>query len=198
MDIEDELQRNIFSQTRDKSFIDKLVARSEVDAVREIVKNRHLSREQVLELFYLVLGTEAKLVNYGANDRYVMLKFYVWIREFVKAAELLYDYEDDLEHKNITCRVCSLRIGDGCSCVVSRPVVFLTVRTKQNLVNAERYVEHCAKFLVDLYLNIARTSLSLGGTGFLEILKNKYEISYPNLPRSSDGPVSKDVMSARI
>ena len=41
-------------------------------------------------------------------------------------------------------------------------------------------MEHNVKFLVDLYFNLARTTLSKGATGFLEILKNKYEISYPN------------------
>ena len=40
-------------------------------------------------------------------------------------------------------------------------------------------MEHNIKFLVDLYLNIGRTSLSVGATGLMEILKNKYEIVYP-------------------
>ena len=40
-------------------------------------------------------------------------------------------------------------------------------------------LEHNAKFLIDLYLNIGRTSLSVGVTGLLELLKNKYELVYP-------------------
>ena len=197
MDIESELQRSIFSNTRDKSFIDKLIARSEVDAIRDIVKNRHLTREQILEMFYLMLGIEAKLVNYSANDRYVILKFFVWIREFVKVAELLYDYEDDLELKDRTCVSCAKEVGKGCVCVVPKRSIALSDRTKKNLLNAERYIEHGAKFLVDLYLNIARTSLSLGATGFLEILKNKYEITYPNLPKVSDGGDEKNFMGVK-
>jgi hypothetical protein len=61
-------------------------------------------------------------------------------------------------------------------------------RCKQLLYNNERLIEHNAKFLIDLYLNIGRTTLSLGGTGFLETLKNKYELTYPNQPGLNTSP----------
>ena len=69
----------------------------------------------------------------------------------------------------------------------------LSDRTRKLLSNNERLIEHNAKFLIDLYFNIARTTLSLGATGLLEILKNKYEIAYPNgqiqqhLPQEKQG-----------
>lgn len=161
---EDNLQKNMFSDNREKSFIDKLLAKEDVDKLRELVKKPKLKRDELLELLYLLGGTEAKLLNYGEWDRYVILKFFVWIREFIKIAELLYDYNDDLKKKE------------------KHGKFKMNKRTKQLLYNNERLMEHNAKFLIDLYLNISRTTLSIGGSGIFEILKNKYEISYPQLP----------------
>ena len=42
---------------------------------------------ELLELLYMCIGTEAKLVNLSDWDRYVVLKFFVWIREFIKVVE---------------------------------------------------------------------------------------------------------------
>lgn len=46
--------------------------------------------------------------------------------------------------------------------------------------NIIRDYEHNVKFLIDIYLNIARTSLSVGGKGIKEMLTNKYEMQYYN------------------
>jgi len=186
---EQQLQNAMFSGSKEKTFIDKLLAKEDVDRLRELIKKPKLKREELLELLYLLGSTESKLLNYGEWDRYVILKFFVWIREFIKVAELLYDYTDDLERKENTCSSCTkFKKGylsgdeDVCTCEVFKTSIMLTKRTRQTLYNCERLVEHNAKFLIDLYLNISRTTLSIGGTGLLEILKNKYEIAYPQSP----------------
>lgn len=159
---EKRLEENLLSQNTERTSIDKILARNEVERVKELVKKDKLTRSELLELLYMCLSTETKLLNIGSWDRYVILKFFVWIREFIKIAELMYDHKEFLEkkHKN----------GE----------YQLRERTKQILENNERLIEHNAKFLIDLYFNILRTTLSLGATGFLEILNNKYEINYPN------------------
>jgi len=181
---EDRLAQSLFSGNAEKTFLDKILAKDDVQAIRELIRKPKLSRSELLELLYLISATESKLVNYSAWDRYVILKFFVWIREFVKIAELLYDYQDDLKEKENICIRCSGYIKNEkkykIKCLCEKPVMYiLTERTRKLLDNNERLIEHNAKFLIDLYLNIARTTLSLGGTGFLETLKNKYEISYP-------------------
>lgn len=154
---EQNLQNSMFQGNREKTFIDKIFAKDDVNKLQELIKKPKLKREELLELLYLLSSVESKLLNYGEWDRYVILKFFVWVREFVKIAELLYDYRDDLK---------------------KRKGFVLSKRAKQLLENNERLIEHNAKFLIDLYLNIGRTTLSLGGTGFLETLKNKYEMAY--------------------
>jgi hypothetical protein len=155
--IEEAIGRNLFSGQHEKTFIDKVLARKEVEKIRELVKKTNLTRSELLELQYSVAGVEAKLANYGEWDRYVMNKFYVWLREFVKLAEQLHDYIDYLD---------------------KTPDYNITPRGELLLNNCRMLIEHNCKFLIDLYLNIARTSMSLGATGFLESMRNKFEIAY--------------------
>ncbi len=186
-DFEQTLQNSLFSGQSEKSFIDKLLAKQDVDRVRELIRKNNLSREDLLELLYLLSGNEAKLLNYGEWDRYIILKFFVWIREFVKVAEIMFDYQEDLKKKENTCKTCKKlkkteETDNKCDCAVFISSSILSDRTKQLLHNNERYIEHNVKFLVDLYFNIGRTTLSLGATGIMELLKNKYEVVYPQQP----------------
>lgn len=164
--IEKTIQQGLYQRDKEKTYIDKLLARTDIEAIRDIVKKPILAREDILELLYLLTSAESKLHNFSEWDRHVVLKFFVWIREFVKMLEILYDYEDMLKVKKIK----------------------LSENGKQLLDNARMKLQHNAKFLVDLYLNICRTSQSVGGTGFLELLKNKFEMMYPNLPAAQTEP----------
>lgn len=158
---ENDLQRALSSSSAEKTFIDKVLAKDDAHRLKELIRKDRLNRSDLLEILYLLSGTEAKLLNYGEWDRYVILKYFVWVREFVKVLELTFDYEDDLKKK---------KKEEGKE---------LEPRTKKLLDNTNRLLEHNAKFLIDLYLNIGRSSLSLGATGIMELIKNKYEIAYP-------------------
>jgi len=160
MVFEGDIKRSVFSGTGEKTFIDKVLAKDDVKAIQELIKKKKLSREELLEILYLISGTEAKLLNYSEWDRYVILKFFVWIREFVKIAEFLFDYEDDLKKKK------------------KEGKVKISARTQKLLDNNSNYIQHNAKFLIDLYLNISRTSMSIGMSSFIELVRNKYEVEY--------------------
>lgn len=172
---------------RDQSLIDKIVAKEDIDAIRAIIKRPKLTREDLLELLYLIAGTEAKLLSHDNWQRYVLLKYYVWLREFVKVAELLYDYQDNLKKRASSCGSCGLCIDldtrdvsvKMCMCVKPVRVPPLSSDAVSMLENNERLIEHNAKFLIDLYLNIARTSLSVNAQGFRDVLTNRFEVMYP-------------------
>lgn len=200
---ENQLQSAMFNSQNDKTFIDKLLSRQDVEAIRELIKKPKLYRPDIMELQYLVSGAESKLLNYSEWDRYIILKFFVWIREFTKIAELLYDYQEKLKISANTCIVCKkfsrdfedfaknalkIKSPEYCKCKEFRGKQVLTKRTLTLIGNNERMIEHNIKFLADLYLNIGRTSLSLGATAFIEILKNKFEMSYSGLPSGSATP----------
>lgn len=160
MAFEKQLEQGLRRGIPERSFIDKVLAKEDVNAIRELIKKPKLTRVDLLEIMYLISATEAKLVNYSEWDRYVILKFFVWIREFVKIAEILYDYHDNLDKSELK----------------------LSKRAKRLLDNNTMLIQHNIKFLVDLYLNISRTSMSIGAAGFRELLTNKYEVIYPQTP----------------
>lgn len=161
MSFEENLQNSLFSNNPEKTYIDKLLAKNEVERTKELIRKAQLSREEILELLHMCSSAESKLVNYSEWDRYVILKFFVWIREFVKVAEIMFDMRDDLTKRE------------------ENGEFILSDRSKQMLLNNERMISHNTKFLVELFFSIMRTTLSVGGTGFLELLKNKFEMSYP-------------------
>jgi len=181
MSVEEGIKNSLFSRDVEKTYIDKLLSRKDVEEVKDLIQKDKLTRSELLKLLYMCLGTESKLVNLSSWDRYVILKFFVWIREFIKIAELMYDYKEYLLKKTKICSNCN---NIDCKCGNFKPYLVLSDRTKQILEHNERMIEHNAKFLIDLYFNLIRTTLSLGGTGFMELLKNKFEMSYPqqNLP----------------
>lgn len=176
---EESLQRNIFSTSQEKTFIDKLLAKEDVQSIKELIKKPHLNRAELLELLYLISGTESKLLNLGEWDRYILLKYFVWIEEFIKLVQLLFDYKDRLDK------------------LESQKKILLNERTKKQFENVQSLFEHNAKFLIDLYFNIGRTSLSLGGMAFIEMLKNKYEIAYPMQQITQQPNEKKPILSFR-
>lgn len=174
MGIEQELQEKLISKNPEKTFIDKLLAKDDIEKIREIIRKENLTRQDILDLLYLLSSSESKLYNFSEWDRHVILKFYVWIREFCKVAEQLYDYTDRLGRKGIK-----------------------NETLKQLLKNNKLLIQHNIKFVVDLYLNICRTSLSLGATGFMELLKNKYEMIYPNQPLATASQEGRGIIKVK-
>lgn len=160
VDVEEKIQQSMNNRVQDQSLIDKLLAKGESDRLTEIVKKKELSRSEVLELMNLLVGVEAKLVKLDLWQRHVINKFFVWIREFVKTLELLIDVEEEL----------FISINDE---------DLEKLKFKQMLSAIRTSIEHDVKFLVDVYLNLTRTSLSLGNSNaFNEMLKQKYEVTY--------------------
>ena len=163
------LNSNLQKRDNEKSFIDKLLAREEVEHLRQLIKKENLTRSELLDILYNIGSVESKLANYNNWDRYLLLKFHVWIRDFVQKAEHLYDFMEKHEQNNYN---------------------NLTERTIKNLKLCKNLMEHMIKFLVDLYLNISRTTLSLGGSAFFESLNNRFEYVYADQQRNIQ-PVEK-------
>lgn len=159
---EQQVQQGLFANNGEKTYIDKVLSRQDINEMRKLMKKDKLERQEVIDLLYLLSSSESKLLNHTSWERYVVLKFFVWIRDFVKTIEQLFDYMNDLEKKE------------------SEKKITISDETKKILLNCERLIQHDSKFLVDLYLNIVRSSLSVNGYAFDQLLKNKVEMLYPN------------------
>jgi len=155
MSFEEQLQQQFNKSSSEKTYVDKLLSRKDVEKMNKLMQKSPMTRKDLSDLFSMVQSTESKLYNLGGWDRYVLNKYYNWLNEMFSVAEGIFDYEADMGKKKIT------------------------DRTKKIFTNVRRHMEHNIKFCVGLYMNICRTSLSLGGTGILEMLHTKFEVSYP-------------------
>lgn len=153
--IEEQIERSMMNNPKDKTFVDKILSSRDVEEIRKIVRKPELSREDMLDILYLMVGKEQKLLNYSQWDRVFLTKFFVWIRAFVELLENYYDYKEHMIEQGTF-------NGEN-----------------ERLYNQMmlRY-QHATKSLVDLYLHLSRSTMSLGGSAFVEILKNKFEIGY--------------------
>jgi hypothetical protein len=166
---ESQIAQNAVSNKSEKGFIDKISAREDIDKLGELIQKPVLNRSDILQIMYMLTAMESKFVNYNEWDRYYQLKYFVWIREFVKNVETYYEYREYIQKKNV--------LSDD------------AVKMLDKVINDQT---HNLKFLCDLYVNIARTSLSLKGAGFFQTLANKFEFQYtdqrtqtPEVPTSS-------------
>lgn len=166
MSMSEALQALQIKRTNEKTFIDKILGKDDIEKLRVIMKKTNLDRSDLLELLYLVSSSESKLYNFDKQERYVMNKMFVWLREFVKILEQMFDLE------------------------INKSTMF-SEEGKKLLNNSRNLMEHNVKFLVDLYLNISRTSLSKDGKGFLELIHNKFEFSYDTKSTMVDSGVKK-------
>lgn len=162
MSFENQIANQMFSGNPERTYIDKLLSKDDIKGIRDIMKKDELTRTDMLELLDYLPGSESKLLNLNDWDRYILLKFYAWIRALVMCAEYFYDYDDKIFKKK---------------------TIKVSLRTENVFENGKKILSHAVKSLVDLYLNIARTSLSVGGMGFIEFLKQKFELAYSNLPQ---------------
>lgn len=163
MNYEDALGGKAFRSESDKTYIDKLLGRKEVDQLKRLIEKDELDRSDLLRLLYLLTGGELKIVNLTEWDRYLLGKYYTWIRDLVKVAEFLYDYEDNVKTGIVKFGVHKEEIGDG-------------------LKSIKKMVLHDVKFSVDIYLFLTRSTLSLSGAAFDRLSKSRYEYEYGNYP----------------
>jgi len=136
-----------------QSFTDKLLGKDIARRIQLLIK-KDLSREDLLELLYLLTNVELKLANMSEYDRYLLGKYFTWIRDLVKLGEFLYDYIENSE---------LLNIDD---------------ETKETLQGIKNMVLHDIKFAVDIFLYLLRSTLGVGAFAFDSLSKMRYEYEY--------------------
>lgn len=206
-EFESRVQNAMNVQDVEKSFIDKLIARRDIESIKKLIKKPDLTREELLEITYNLSSSELKLVNLSEWDRYVILKFGgVWIGQFVKMAELLYDYKEYLDEKEtLLIEKLQIKHPDIQALKGMKPLevraysdkyrkdlpkefindfdnVCVSRESRMMLHRIELLIEHTSKMLSNLFFMIIRSSLSIGASGFLELLKNKFEMVYQGTP----------------
>lgn len=184
---EDLLGQAAYRGNTEKAFTDKLLGRQDAEKLRDLIRKDDLTRSELLELLYLVCGVELKLVNFDERDRYILGKYYTWIRDLVKLAEFMYDYEIYLNTaesiisapaKNYSQLSADdalfSKYGDLTAHLDIKEIEYLRV----NMKSIKQMTLHNIKFSVDIFLFLTRSTLSLSGVGFDTLSKSRFEYSY--------------------
>jgi hypothetical protein len=151
------LGQHLYSGQQEKSFVDKTLARSDVDEIKDIMQKDELTLHDIRRLLYQLAAIETKLLNFGDWERYLQGKFYAWIRDFAQSLELTYSVIDDAKTGKSS----------------------MNKHTKAMLENCRKKMQHNLLFLCDVYLYLGRSTLSIEATAFDTITKNRYEYYYP-------------------
>lgn len=164
---EDALARQMqYVQNNEKTFIDKLTAKDDVVRMRELHKRLKVSREEVMEMLQLMVGNESKLLNFNEYERYVFGRYFIKIREGFQVDELIWELYEKVKNQTNDPEV--LKIWEQ---------------------NIDR-VNSTSKFFVDNFQWLTRSGMSIEGSGFDNILKNRFELAYPsksNAPQEKRG-----------
>jgi len=81
---ENQLGKATFGEESERSKMDKVLSKEEVDRLREIVTKDLLEVDEVDEIINILVSTELKLTNFNENDRYILGKYLLWVSEYGK------------------------------------------------------------------------------------------------------------------
>lgn len=153
-----------FRQPMEKSFIDKILSRKEVTELQNLIMKEDLTRRDLLKLLYMLTSAELKLSNLGEYDRYLLGKYFTWVRDLVKVAEFLYDYVDQIKTDKVKFS------NEGKEEILD------------TLEQVKKMFLHDVKFSADIFLFLTRSSLALTGIAFDTLSKQRFEYEYGGQP----------------
>jgi len=84
--------RAMYSNSTEKTFIDKVLSRQDVEEINDIKAKDDPTKEDLNRLVALVSGGEIKLLNFDRNDQYINGKYYIWVEEIHRIVNDVYDY----------------------------------------------------------------------------------------------------------
>lgn len=156
--IESQLNQNLYGGYSDKSFFDKVIAKEEVNEMKRIMEKDDWDRTDFSKILYLMNANELKLINFDKEgwERYVLGKYYTWIRELVLMAQILFDYQSKEQAGELT----------------------LLDESKILINDYRRTLEHNCKFCIDIFFFISRSTLGKEGHGFDTAMTSRFEYKY--------------------
>lgn len=156
---EDALAKTMHLYTNEKTSFDKLLVKEDVFRMRELHKKLKNSREEIMEMMQLMVGNEAKLLNFDESERHIFARYLLRISEGFQLAEKVWDLYDLLSEAQ------------------KQDEEILEVWT----TNIEQVNRTC-KFYVDNFQFLTRSGMSIKGVGISQFLKHRFEMVYDRPP----------------
>ncbi len=155
-----------FMRSSERTVIDKLFAREDVDQIRVLQKELRLDKKQLQELLHLLTAVEPKLLNLEPWTMYALSQFIVGVTGFMTLAMQYCDVADLIEKRN----------KDGG--IVSK-------RCEELFEQSRLKVDRAMKFILSVFSYSGRVTLSNKAMAFKEFTRERWDLEYsknPNQP----------------
>lgn len=170
--------------TAERSLVDKALARRNVEKIEDLLRKDEWTREDVKLLLNYLVSDELKLLYLRDWDRYILGKYFVWLREIVRVGEDYYDIEESIKRRIEQLKNKQLTENEDED---ARKAAIEEYKNRLKVLKRiEKGFISSIQFAVDIFLYIGRSSLSLYGKAFDSLLKPHTEYEYSeaaqNLP----------------
>jgi hypothetical protein len=153
-----------FIWQQEKTYLDKVLSKDDNSLFRELFKRDNPTRTDISEMVALACGSESKLLNFSADERYISLVHSVDINPRHILCEYSFDSKDKIYEK-------------------------MTAEQKVLYDQAHRMIVLMLKNAIRFFRYCGHTSMSLDSKGFGDLTKAKFEMDYrapmPDLKRGT-------------
>lgn len=204
MAFEEALASKMFSQSAEKSYIDKILAKSDSEKINSIMQKNEWTKEDIQNALYLVNNTELKLGNTNDNEREIILKHFLYIGEIARLTITLLDYYDYIKKRESFCNNCekltnnkfTTKLMDKnyiyCSCENPKTTIIFDKLSEDLILRCLHSHIEAVKSMLDTHCGILRSSLSMNALGIKKLTEQKYDIEY-NTTNKEITPVKKGI-----
>jgi len=176
---DDDLNKLINSPDFDLTNIDKLLSKADSEHTKELIKKERLTREDFADLHHTMASSELKLININSYERSLLGSIFAWACDFVSVAEKLYETEDDIIKRY------GIKIDEG----NEEKIIKFGFQDENGKIiinddaqeiyeildNILKSYTSSMKRVVLTYFFVSRSSLSMGGSGFDIVSKQRFE-----------------------
>ena len=182
---------------QDKTFTDKMLGRQDTDRLITLIQKDELSREDFSEILNIISGINSKLVNYNDFDRYLLGKYYTWIRSFIKMCMGIIGLQEKITGQKQSVEKYLDSTDNIPDAIRDKLVqdVETYVKDIDDLEKARNIGADDSKFLLDVFLFLSNSTLSLNAAAFDTLTSSRFEYAYsgglPSLPGGGFEPQQK-------
>lgn len=138
----------------DRTFIDKLTAFENLKRMEEIHKEGIHNKSQLQEMLHLLTAIEPKFLNFSDWDRIAASLFFTRVRSYVKIGINAYAVKEVFAKSKVT------------------------ERAKQIFGQVFDIIHENMMYIIDVFLYVTRTSLSVSGYAFGKLADNQFDLPY--------------------
>lgn len=155
----DSLRSSPFIIPSERTVIDKLFAREDIDRIKDLQKKRDLTKEEWQELLHLMTAVEPKLLNLEPELMYKFSKFIIAVASFITLSASYSDAKEKLD----------LRKQSG---------GLISDRALSLFNEARARTDKSTKLLLSVFLYSGRVTLSNKAMAFKEFIRAQWELEY--------------------